>query len=375
MSLYDDLPAPATNEENETTVISTKPESVGWKPRSLQPILRRPQPNKAKVSRSTTGPVSTKEATTIHPLFKPLVQSQPAETTPASAAGTWSQLEYGQKKPPRKRGGPSWDDEYEPHFPNDYDHWKAERRRQREERELSEEMVVEPYESSSSAPVTEHIPPAPNPNLNLNLTGEEAYLQRAKLSQAAAAATTTTTVTPPKREEEPQGSGEKFAYKMLKQYGWTEGQGLGKNGQGINAPLSVERTGLGFGVIVNTATNQATEPKPATESERASTVVLLTNMVRPGEVDDSLQEETAEECARFGAVRRCVIHEVNSGKVAKEEAVRIFVQFEALHSAQRALRELNGRFFAGRKVTARFFDPDRFDRLELAPTEAELGGH
>ncbi|KAF8943935.1 hypothetical protein BGZ47_004861 [Haplosporangium gracile] len=98
-----------------------------------------------------------------------------------------------------------------------------------------------------------------------------------------------------------------------------------------------------------------------------SPVILLTNMVGPGEVDDTLQEETATECEKFGAVVRCLIFEVQNGKVPSEEAVRIFIKFEAKESAERALRDLHGRFFGGRQVQGQFFDEARFDALQLAP--------
>ena len=38
-------------------------------------------------------------------------------------------------------------------------------------------------------------------------------------------------------------------------------------------------------------------------------------MVGPGEVDDTLEQETAEECTKFGKVERCVIHEVRPKRV------------------------------------------------------------
>ncbi|KAF9150803.1 hypothetical protein BG015_007388 [Linnemannia schmuckeri] len=98
-----------------------------------------------------------------------------------------------------------------------------------------------------------------------------------------------------------------------------------------------------------------------------SPVILLTNMVGPGEVDDTLQEETAAECEKFGAVVRCLIFEVQNGKVPPEEAVRIFVKFGAKESAERALKDLHGRFFGGRQVRGQFFDETRFDTLQLAP--------
>lgn len=98
-----------------------------------------------------------------------------------------------------------------------------------------------------------------------------------------------------------------------------------------------------------------------------SSVILLTNMVGPGEVDDTLQEETAGECAKYGEVVRCLIFEVQNGKVLPEEAVRIFVKFGSIASAERALRDLDGRFFGGRQVHGHFFDERRFDLLQLAP--------
>ncbi|KAF9578940.1 hypothetical protein BGW38_005016 [Lunasporangiospora selenospora] len=90
-------------------------------------------------------------------------------------------------------------------------------------------------------------------------------------------------------------------------------------------------------------------------------------MVGPGEVDELLQEETAAECEKFGKVVRCLIFEVQKGKVPPEEAVRIFVKFATLPSAERALGELDGRFFGGRQVRGQFFDEKKFDALQLAP--------
>lgn len=42
----------------------------------------------------------------------------------------------------------------------------------------------------------------------------------------------------------------------------------------------------------------------------ATSIVLLRNMVGPGEVDDTLQHETADECSKYGKVERCLIFEV-----------------------------------------------------------------
>ena len=38
---------------------------------------------------------------------------------------------------------------------------------------------------------------------------------------------------------------------------------------------------------------------------------MLQNMVGPGEVDEDLEPETAEECQKYGKVTKCVIFEVH----------------------------------------------------------------
>ena len=70
---------------------------------------------------------------------------------------------------------------------------------------------------------------------------------------------------------------------------------------------------------------------------KATRVALLTNMVGPGEVDDDLEDEVADECEKkYGEVVRVVIYEVEEGGgggggggggVPDEERVRIFVEF------------------------------------------------
>ncbi|KAG0257606.1 hypothetical protein DFQ27_005047 [Actinomortierella ambigua] len=113
--------------------------------------------------------------------------------------------------------------------------------------------------------------------------------------------------------------------------------------------------------------SNAPASRPPLPQEATSTVVLLTNMVGPGEVDEMLQDETAGECEKYGRVIRCLIFEVQKNRVPPEEAVRIFVKFESPAAAERALRDLNGRYFGGRQVRGQYFDEQRFDRLQLAP--------
>ena len=41
-------------------------------------------------------------------------------------------------------------------------------------------------------------------------------------------------------------------------------------------------------------------------------IFVVQNMVGPGEVDAELEQETAEECEKYGKVTKCLIFEVNS---------------------------------------------------------------
>jgi hypothetical protein len=52
-----------------------------------------------------------------------------------------------------------------------------------------------------------------------------------------------------------------------------------------------------------------------------SRVVLLRNMVSPGDVDEGLEDEVAEEVSKFGDVLRVLIFEVDGNAVAPEQAV------------------------------------------------------
>lgn len=61
-----------------------------------------------------------------------------------------------------------------------------------------------------------------------------------------------------------------------------------------------------------------------------------------------------------------------NGKLPDDQAVRIFVKFADQIAAIKAKKDLNGRFFGGRAVSARFFDETRFEKLDLAPSAAEL---
>ena len=89
-------------------------------------------------------------------------------------------------------------------------------------------------------------------------------------------------------------------------------------------------------------------------------------MVSRGEVDADLEDETADECRKYGAVQRCTIATLpSSSGVRDEEAVRIFVLFADLDGAKRAVEGLHGRYFGKRRVECVFFDEVKFTQNML----------
>lgn len=176
------------------------------------------------------------------------------------------------------------------------------------------------------------------------------------------------------------------AHKIMQKYGFREGQGLGKHEQGLSTALSVEKTSKRGGKIIigdaaekpgssqsgpaetsgggSTADSKKSEANPLTEILKCPTkVVLLRNMVGRGEVDEDLEGETKEECEKYGKVTKCVIFEI--ALVTDDEAVRIFLEFERVESAIKAVVDLNGRYFGGRIVKACFYNLDKFRALDL----------
>uniref|UniRef100_A0A3B3XCF0 Splicing factor 45 n=1 Tax=Poecilia mexicana TaxID=48701 RepID=A0A3B3XCF0_9TELE len=160
------------------------------------------------------------------------------------------------------------------------------------------------------------------------------------------------------------------AHKIMQKYGFKEGQGLGKHEQGLSTALSVEKTSKRGGKII--IGDAAEKPDPSKKSEanplteilkNPTKVVLLRNMVGRGEVDEDLEGETKEECEKYGKVVKCVIFEI--ADVPDDEAVRIFLEFERVESAIKAVVDLNGRYFGGRVVKACFYNLDKFRVLDL----------
>lgn len=172
----------------------------------------------------------------------------------------------------------------------------------------------------------------------------------------------------------------------MAKFGYKDGQGLGKQEQGMSIALQVEKTSKRGGKIIHekdlflppspldlmpppqlppSSENQDTSEPSITEIMKSpSKVVLLRNMVGPGDVDNDLEPEVKDECnTKYGDVNSVIIYEIPN--VVPEEAVRIFVEFKRIESAIKAVVDLNGRFFGGRQVRAGFYKFDKYKSHSL----------
>jgi len=83
-------------------------------------------------------------------------------------------------------------------------------------------------------------------------------------------------------------------------------------------------------------------------------VLLLTNLIAPGKVDDDISDEVKDECEESGGpVERVAIHETCV-------EVRVFVLFKDSDSLARARPKLHNRLFAGKRVNARPYPEKSF---------------
>jgi len=209
-------------------------------------------------------------------------------------------------------------EEYDPIKPNDYEEYVRERKRLKKEKKREKEKV----EEKPSQPNVQFAPPSTYYEQEANTQNKSSNQTPSNKSISQSNATNQT----PSNKSTPQSNPS-------------------------NKPTPVI---------------QSTTPKKKMNPTR---VLLLTNIIGRGEVDQDLQGEIEDECAKYGRVKDCKIYQDSRTNIPEEEAVRIFIEFSSDDGSSKAREALNGRLFAGRNVIATFFEEDKWRKHQFQYSE------
>ncbi|KAI9577068.1 hypothetical protein GQX74_011148 [Glossina fuscipes] len=375
MDLYDD--------------IDTKPKASqidGWSSSGIKMLQTQLAIKKAQLPKPKEMPKKPALMTPVVNLKAKKTQNveetvlvKPADTKPVINAHLVPSLENVKTE--------DWDfvDEYDPLWPNEYEKLK-DKQQSAKEKDRSRRDDRGSSKRSSRSRNTHNSPPVKFSGFGQRISEEERYSPPAPGSVASKGGVA---IAPPASLQEisiANDSGDSssnvtipysassVAAKIMAKYGFKDGQGLGKQEQGMSMALQVEKTSKRGGRIIHER-DVFLPPPPAAVSVSAGSATPQANMATTESTntepsiteimkDPNLEPEVKDECnTKYGEVANVIIHEAFG--TAPEDAVKIFVEFKRIESAIKAVVDLNGRFFGGRQVRAGFYNYDKFKNFQL----------
>lgn len=272
--LYGDLPPPSSAEEERSTNSTVWSSSAKMAPPALRkPSVFAPPPSVLRSQQSQKPkPAAPKPAPAPAARDDGGARSRSLPEQPALVAVTSNVVE-----------------EYDPVRPNDYEEYRREKRRRAAEAEMKREVERRRQEEEErERREREAAEREREKERDLNISGEEAWKRRAAMSSAGAGP----------RSPSPPGDGFSIgksgsvglgvgaggqmtaAQRMMAKMGWKEGQGLGRQEQGITTPLMAKKTDRRAGVIVNASESKSEKKiKSVNFNTTPTRVLLLRNMV------------------------------------------------------------------------------------------------
>ncbi|CAM9317920.1 unnamed protein product, partial [Discosporangium mesarthrocarpum] len=146
----------------------------------------------------------------------------------------------------------------------------------------------------------------------------------------------------------------------------------GNPNMSVSAPVGIFRPGVGgTGAMAGAGAGAAAAAAAAALAAavppvKATKVLRLNNMLTQEDLEDEeglgdIEEETKEECEKFGKVTSVCIPRPSTEVAQEKPGVGfVFVGFEGEVGATAAANSLRGRTFDGRKVEVTYWDEDMF---------------